>query len=805
MKQPILAANNELTLLPSGVWVLADEDQRAYIDYTDGDAMENAVFEVIKNAEDRSVDSLEFDQDWADWALEYHLTSKRANIYRGLNLSGVESVLEVGCGCGAITRFLGEQGFQVDSIEGSPRRAEMARLRTQELEKVQIICSNYHQLDLPAESYDLVVFTGVLEYSGAYASEGVSPEEQLILTLELAKAALSQSGSILIAIENRTGIKYINGASEDHLVVPHIGLLGYPESKTSASTRGIRTWSKKEWRGLLAGIEAESVEFAYPFPDYKVPQVVLSESFLETADHPEEVLNGIESADYGVPWLSPVSEPVFWKAAAQTGALGEFSNSFLIVVNKSKQANRHLVGFDFVRFPSIRRKPAYRQLVYKMKGEPRVRREAAVKWEADKGEARKGKAFVRHRDLAEEVYAEGRVLSQYWADMLAIYPTYDELGAYLRQYYAWLNRLFTDTSEPEALLDALPQNIIVGEDEEWILIDQEWQTKSTLTVDFVYFRAVLNFCLAYRHVLSGIQVYPQTQHINTIQDLLTWAFDLVDTSLKDETLKQFLDSEECFQSQIVLPDFRQNLSAVIKAPIYIGRINNQQRVRSLKPAKVEVYWSQVDEVWHEDHSVSVEFAANQPIRARLKLPKMIGTHRYIRIDPIHNDINEANAWLEFKRIEFFAITTSGISEPKLSVNSVDQLVGSARWSGLKKCEDGMLMVTSRDAQLVFDLNEVEWAEDLDHVQLIVEFNVVGDEKHAQRQAWVEEDNLLANRVWMREALIELQQERLDALLANRDAVAKEVTALESQRQILSQTWFGRMKHRLVKYWRTFGR
>ena len=81
-----------------------------------------------------------------DWPSEYHLTTKRANLLRSLDLSRLDYVLELGCGCGAISRYLAEQGMNVDAIEGSTRRASIAHSRCRDLDNINIVNSNFNHL-----------------------------------------------------------------------------------------------------------------------------------------------------------------------------------------------------------------------------------------------------------------------------------------------------------------------------------------------------------------------------------------------------------------------------------------------------------------------------------------------------------------------------------------------------------------------------------------------------------------------------------------------------------------------------------
>jgi 2-polyprenyl-3-methyl-5-hydroxy-6-metoxy-1,4-benzoquinol methylase len=84
--------------------------------YSDGSETEQYLRKVLKQSSDLSSYSVELKSHIRDWGSEYHLTPLRANLLRGFDLSSCKRILELGCGCGAITRYLGEQGAAVDSI-----------------------------------------------------------------------------------------------------------------------------------------------------------------------------------------------------------------------------------------------------------------------------------------------------------------------------------------------------------------------------------------------------------------------------------------------------------------------------------------------------------------------------------------------------------------------------------------------------------------------------------------------------------------------------------------------------------------
>lgn len=316
--------------------------------YSDGADTERALDKVLRNAQDLSSESPELQAHIHDWPSEYHLSATRANLLRALNLDGVSRVLELGCGCGSITRYLGEQtGLQVDAIEGSPSRAALAALRCRDLSNVTISTANFNDVQLPQGHYDLVLYVGVTEYAGRFAS-CESDQAALQALLVMAKNACNDNGVTLVAIENRLGLKYMLGAKEDHYAVPFVGLDDYPEST------GIRTYSKHEWQHQIQQAGFSNQKVLYPFPDYKIPTLIVANAAIKSdgtesdaVDTPfYKALGQFNSRDYNSDFTCQ-NEGKIWQALHQAGTFEQHANSFLLLMGDSADALKRMSDFTY--------------------------------------------------------------------------------------------------------------------------------------------------------------------------------------------------------------------------------------------------------------------------------------------------------------------------------------------------------------------------------------------------------------------------------------------------------------------------
>lgn len=278
--------------------------------YSDGD-IENTILDIVKN----NTDFTDILHDTDNWAVLYHLTPIRKNLLDWYGFDKNATLLEIGGGCGAFSGMFAQKLKEVKVVELSKRRAEIIYNRHKNYENLEIIAGNLNDITFE-EKFDYVTLIGVLEYAGKF-TEGNTPFKTF---LENAKSYLKPNGKLLIAIENKFGLKYWAGAREDHTGRYFDSIEGYPNDK------GIQTFGKKELEELLLSAGFRCLNFYYPLPDYKLPKIIYSDDYLPKMDD----LFDIYSPSFDQDRCVLFNEREAFKNIIKNEQFPFFANSFLV-------------------------------------------------------------------------------------------------------------------------------------------------------------------------------------------------------------------------------------------------------------------------------------------------------------------------------------------------------------------------------------------------------------------------------------------------------------------------------------------
>ena len=302
------------------------------VDYSDG--AEDAVFRTLSEAHDRSVGSDELASAIVDWPTRYHFSRLRANLLRPLALRPGLRALDVGAGSGALARFLGEAGLEVVALEGTLARARSAALRCESLTNVEVVCGDLEAFEDPS-GFDIVTCVGVLEYV---------PAPRRTSFLKRLRALTRPTGVLVLAIENQLGLKYLLGYGEDHSGEPWLGVEGYP-GQTPA-----RTFSRACLTQMLSQADFGAQRWLFPFPDYKLPMVVLDESAYALED-----ASVLVDQFVGWPCSSDASAPLrlcddrrAHRVFLEAGLGPHVANSFLVLAGGNQEAVRAACDPDVI-------------------------------------------------------------------------------------------------------------------------------------------------------------------------------------------------------------------------------------------------------------------------------------------------------------------------------------------------------------------------------------------------------------------------------------------------------------------------
>ena len=277
--------------------------------YSDGE-IEDRLLELCESG--REMDEILRSEE--EWPILYHLSDIRENVLDWYGFDPRGTLLEIGAGCGAVTGLFCRKTAHVTAIDLSKRRSSINAARNGRYGNLEILVGNFEDIRIKDTS-DYVTLIGVLEYAGYY----ISGEAPYLEMLRRVKAFLKPGGKLIIAIENKYGLKYWAGAPEDHTGGLFDGIEDYGRGK------GVRTFSKPELIRLLAEAGFKEQEFYYPMPDYKLPDTIYSDHFL-----PKPGMLGQPATAYDRDRPQMFDEAAAWEGLLKDGQFPYFANSFLV-------------------------------------------------------------------------------------------------------------------------------------------------------------------------------------------------------------------------------------------------------------------------------------------------------------------------------------------------------------------------------------------------------------------------------------------------------------------------------------------
>ena len=458
--------------------------------YSDGVEFESRLLETVTKVRDRGTFSPEIAKSITDWPSEYHFSRSRHCLVRPLGIKAGDKILELGCGCGAVTRFLGETGAEVVAVEASLIRARVAAERCRDLSNVCIFVDNLTKFQTE-QRFDYVLFIGVLEYAAVF-SDGVSP---FVDQLRGAAQLLAAGGRVVVAIENQLGLKYLNGCSEDHVGIPFFGVQDLYAKNT------VRTFGREQLRAQLSAAGLPNIRFYYPFPDYKLPSVVLSEEALTDPDlDPVDLLARCHARDYTGRPLRSFDEGLVFSVAHKNGILADLSNSFLAVaMADAPQADEQPA---LASAYSVNRDAQFVTQTMVLRGESGlvVTKQPLLPASGPRLADAAGTTFVL--SCSDSAYVTGRQLLWKLLKARVCCDGFEPIHQALRPWFHYV--LGRARPLPEAspshlssyvldghMLDCTPFNLIEMGDE-LVLIDVEWLTEDSIPAGWVLTRGLFH-------------------------------------------------------------------------------------------------------------------------------------------------------------------------------------------------------------------------------------------------------------------------------------------------------------------------
>lgn len=582
--------------------------------YCDG-AIEDELLEIA-----RDYSTVEFQriiEEKKSWPVLYHLSALRENIVEWLPIDKKMKVLEIGAGCGAITGALAAKAGEVTCIDLSKKRSMINAYRHVDCDNVMIHVGNFQDVepDLPCD-YDYICLIGVFEYAQAYI-QSETPYEDF---LNIIKKHVKPQGHIVIAIENKFGLKYWAGCKEDHLGTYFSGLEDYPDGGV------VRTFTKDGLLAIARKCGCEETSMYYPYPDYKFPTSIYSDAYLPKVGELSSNLRNFDRER-----LQLFDEKKVFDSIIREKQFPLFSNSYMLVLGPKlpieyvKYSNDRADAF---RIKTILKEDTAGKRIEKHPLSDAAQNHIRKTYEAyaKLDERYRGGELSINRCKLEQSGQEGAYLSLEYLTGTSLTELLDEKlesgdwKGFQALFEEYVRKISYREEEPVADYDLIFANILVSADNTWNVIDYEWTFNRPIETKEIAFRAVYCYLL-------------ENEKRNKLNlDLITEKLGITQVDME-----QYRKQEMDFQKYVTgkcksMAEIREDIGY----PVYTVEAFIEGQLAAVKKDRVQIY-EDTGKGFREEQSFFLEENDEQVQRMadgsmELNVP-VAGGRSALRIDP----------------------------------------------------------------------------------------------------------------------------------------------------------------------------
>lgn len=266
----------------------------------------------------------------------YYLSDLSENILNWYPFNLDDSILEIGAELGQLTTLLTQKCKDVVSIEANLKNAQAIEKRLNAVENLEVIVGTLDKIKLDRK-FKYITLIGIDNKISKLYNGNLSE------LLNILQNYLEEDGKIILAVDNKFGIRYFAGEEDSILNTKFASLDGY-ESKQNE----IETFTRNSLEAKLKEC-GYNYSFYYPLPDYKLPNVIFT----------DDTLPDYHTFERYLPYHTDNSAIMFDELHVFREILKDdkeqfkfFTNSFLVEISKKEFSKK----YNYISFNNLRKK-----------------------------------------------------------------------------------------------------------------------------------------------------------------------------------------------------------------------------------------------------------------------------------------------------------------------------------------------------------------------------------------------------------------------------------------------------------------